>query len=95
MTDPRSGYPAQLRPQLTTPTHRVVADKSSSSRNGRLNNYTSNRWVRSQSGADLALIRSCSQPLSELQVKELCLKAREILVEEANIQWIDSPVTVG
>lgn len=37
---------------------------------------------------------SSSQPISEQQVKELCLKAREILVEEANIQWIDSPVTV-
>jgi hypothetical protein len=35
-----------------------------------------------------------SQPISEQQVKELCLKAREILVEEANIQWVDSPVTV-
>ncbi|CEQ39289.1 SPOSA6832_00786 [Sporobolomyces salmonicolor] len=34
-----------------------------------------------------------SQPIPEQQVKELCLKAREILVEEANIQWIDSPVT--
>lgn len=38
--------------------------------------------------------RACSQPISEQQVKDLCLKAREILVEEANIQWIDSPVTV-
>lgn len=38
---------------------------------------------------------SDSQTLTELQVKELCLKAREILVEEANIQWIDSPVTVS
>lgn len=37
----------------------------------------------------------CSQPISEQQVKELCLKAREILVEEANVQWIDSPVTVS
>jgi lysyl-tRNA synthetase class II len=33
--------------------------------------------------------------VSNQQVKDLCLKAREILVEEANIQWIDSPVTVS
>lgn len=39
--------------------------------------------------------RARSQPISEQQVKELCLKAREILVEEANVQWIDSPVTVS
>lgn len=32
--------------------------------------------------------------ISEAQVKDLCVKAREILVEEANVQWIDSPVTV-
>ncbi|GAA5871293.1 hypothetical protein JCM8547_007244 [Rhodosporidiobolus lusitaniae] len=38
-------------------------------------------------------LKNC-QPISEQQVKELCLKAREILVEEANIQWVDSPVTI-
>lgn len=38
-------------------------------------------------------LKDC-QPISEQQVKELCLKAREILVEEANVQWIDSPVTI-
>lgn len=45
-----------------------------------------------QTSADPAPLSS--QPISEQQVKELCLKAREILVEEANVQWIDSPVTV-
>jgi hypothetical protein len=34
------------------------------------------------------------EPISEEQVKRLCLKAREILMEEANVQHIDSPVTV-
>jgi serine/threonine-protein phosphatase 4 catalytic subunit len=28
-------------------------------------------------------------------VKQLCLQAREILVEEGNVQYVDSPVTVG
>ena len=28
-------------------------------------------------------------------MKALCAKAREILVEESNVQRVDSPVTVG
>lgn len=32
--------------------------------------------------------------ISELQVKALCAKAREILVEESNVQRVDAPVTV-
>lgn len=39
-------------------------------------------------------LRRCEY-ISEPQVKELCLKAREILIEEANVQWVDSPVTVS
>lgn len=38
-------------------------------------------------------LRRCEY-ISEPQVKELCLKAREILIEEANVQWVDSPVTI-
>ncbi len=34
-------------------------------------------------------------PISEEQVKRLCIKAREILVEESNVQVVDAPVTVG
>jgi len=34
------------------------------------------------------------EPISEEQVKRLCLKAREILIEEGNVQVVDSPVTV-
>nr|CAD7412358.1 unnamed protein product [Timema cristinae] len=32
--------------------------------------------------------------IKECQVKALCAKAREILVEESNVQRVDSPVTV-
>ncbi|KIY46493.1 Metallo-dependent phosphatase [Fistulina hepatica ATCC 64428] len=32
--------------------------------------------------------------ISEEEVKQLCLKAREILIEEGNVQTVDSPVTV-
>lgn len=28
-------------------------------------------------------------------MKELCLKAREILIEEGNVQYVDAPVTVS
>lgn len=31
----------------------------------------------------------------EAEVKALCAKAREILVEESNVQRVDSPVTVN
>lgn len=34
------------------------------------------------------------EPITEEQVKQLCLKAREILIEEANVQVVDAPVTV-
>ncbi|KAH7090068.1 serine/threonine specific protein phosphatase [Auriculariales sp. MPI-PUGE-AT-0066] len=34
------------------------------------------------------------EPISEAEVKQLCLKAREILLEEANVHYIDSPVTI-
>ncbi len=33
-------------------------------------------------------------PISEEQVKRLCIKAREILIEESNVQVVDAPVTV-
>jgi hypothetical protein len=35
------------------------------------------------------------ETISEPEVKQLCLQAREILVEEGNVQYVDSPVTVG
>lgn len=38
-------------------------------------------------------LKDC-QLITEQQVKQLCLQAREILVEESNVQYIDSPVTV-
>ncbi|CAF2028654.1 hypothetical protein Bca4012_080413 [Brassica carinata] len=34
------------------------------------------------------------EPLSESEVKSLCLKAMEILVEESNVQRVDAPVTL-
>ncbi|EWC48690.1 hypothetical protein DRE_01912 [Drechslerella stenobrocha 248] len=38
-------------------------------------------------------LRQC-RPIPELQVREICFKAREILIEEANVQIVDAPVTI-
>ncbi|XP_042750409.1 serine/threonine-protein phosphatase 4 catalytic subunit-like [Lagopus leucura] len=38
-------------------------------------------------------LRRC-ELIRESEVKALCAKAREILVEESNVQRVDSPVTV-
>lgn len=39
-------------------------------------------------------LRRC-EIIPEASVKELCQKAKEILMDEGNIQYVDSPVTVG
>ncbi|XP_014817355.1 PREDICTED: serine/threonine-protein phosphatase 4 catalytic subunit-like [Calidris pugnax] len=39
-------------------------------------------------------LRRC-ELIKESEVKALCAKAREILVEESNVQRVDSPVTVS
>ena len=39
-------------------------------------------------------LRRC-EVIKETEVKALCAKAREILVEESNVQRVDSPVTVS
>lgn len=39
-------------------------------------------------------LRRC-EIIKESEVKALCAKAREILIEESNVQKVDSPVTVS
>lgn len=53
--------------------------------------------LRKPNGLDNRQIEQLSrcEPISEEQVKRLCLKAREILIEEGNVQAVDSPVTVS
>ncbi|KAG6373891.1 hypothetical protein JVT61DRAFT_6044 [Boletus reticuloceps] len=48
----------------------------------------------SKSTSQIEQLTRC-EPISEEQVKRLCFKAREILIEEANVQPVDSPVTVS
>lgn len=43
------------------------------------------RWIEQ--------LKKCD-PLKEHEVKQLCQKALEVLVEESNVQRVDSPVTV-
>lgn len=38
-------------------------------------------------------LRRCEY-IKESEVKSLCAKAREILIEESNVQRVDAPVTV-
>jgi len=39
-------------------------------------------------------LRNC-EIIKESEVKALCAKAREILIEESNVQRVDAPVTVN
>ncbi|KAJ1510632.1 Serine/threonine-protein phosphatase 4 catalytic subunit [Coelomomyces lativittatus] len=41
----------------------------------------------------IELLRNC-QIIKESEVRDLCTKAREILVEESNVQKVDAPVTI-
>lgn len=41
----------------------------------------------------IAQLRAC-RPIPEPQVREICYKARELLIEEANVVTVDAPVTI-
>ena len=41
----------------------------------------------------IAQLRAC-KPIPEAQVRELCHKARELLIEEGNVVTVTAPVTV-
>ena len=41
----------------------------------------------------IAQLRAC-RPIPETQVRELCHKARELLIEEGNVVTVMAPVTV-
>lgn len=49
--------------------------------------------VMSDIDRDIEQLRRCEY-LSEAEVRLLCNKAKEILIEESNIQRVDAPVTV-
>ncbi|KAI0459290.1 hypothetical protein F5B21DRAFT_456206 [Xylaria acuta] len=41
----------------------------------------------------IAQLRAC-RPIPEAQVREVCHKARELLIEEGNVVTVTAPVTV-
>lgn len=42
----------------------------------------------------IAQLRAC-RPIPEAQVRELCHRARELLIEEGNVVTVSAPVTVA
>jgi hypothetical protein len=56
--------------------------------------FLRNRNVRGlQYPRAIQQLRAC-RPIPENQVRELCYKARELLIEEGNVVGVDAPVTV-
>jgi hypothetical protein len=59
-----------------------------------LNNNNQSLSSSSDLDRQIEQLRRC-EIIKESEVKSLCAKAREILVEESNVQRVDAPVTVG
>ncbi|KAJ2749968.1 phosphoprotein phosphatase PP4 catalytic subunit, partial [Coemansia nantahalensis] len=49
--------------------------------------------VQSDLDRQIEQLRRC-EIITENEVKELCCKAREIFIEESNVQRVDAPVTI-
>ena len=54
---------------------------------------TTNMAAASDLDRQIEELRNCRY-IKEAEVKALCAKAREILVEESNVQRVDAPVTI-
>ncbi len=52
-----------------------------------------NNHANTCSSRAIAQLRAC-RPIPEAQVRELCYKARELLIEEGNVVGVDAPVTI-
>lgn len=71
----------------------------SSRQNNKKNMITMNRGgnlanKNSDLDRQIALLKSC-ECIKESEVRDLCNMARDILLEESNIQNIQSPITVS
>jgi serine/threonine-protein phosphatase 4 catalytic subunit len=51
------------------------------------------RYKQCINDSQIELLRKC-ELITEAEVRDLCNKAREILIEESNVQRVDAPVTV-
>jgi hypothetical protein len=76
---------ALLNPVLTTAPHQWTTNMTASS----LTSASGNSCLDEQ----IERLKRCEY-LREGEVKALCLRAREILVDESNVQRVDAPVTV-
>jgi hypothetical protein len=76
---------AMLNPVLTTAPHQWTTNMTASS----LTSASGNSCLDEQ----IERLKRCEY-LREGEVKALCLRAREILVDESNVQRVDAPVTV-
>ena len=75
----------EQNPILTTPPSQWTTNLTASS----LTTVTGNSCLDEQ----IERLKRCEY-LREGEVKALCLRAREILVDESNVQRVDAPVTV-
>ncbi|TVT98309.1 hypothetical protein EJB05_44687, partial [Eragrostis curvula] len=67
--------------------HRAIPEAS-----GRREEAAAAAMGHSDLDRQIEQLKRC-EPLTEAEVKALCLKAMEILVEESNVQRVDAPVT--
>jgi hypothetical protein len=74
-----------MNPVLTTAPHQWTTNLTASS----LTAASGNSCLDEQ----IERLKRCEY-LREGEVKALCLRAREILVDESNVQRVDAPVTV-
>lgn len=84
---PQSGN--NINPVYTTPPHQWTTNMTASS----LTSSTNHISVSSCLDEQIERLKRCEY-LREGEVKALCLRAREILVDESNVQRVDAPVTV-
>jgi hypothetical protein len=77
---------AAVNPVLTTAPHQWTTNMTASS----LTAASGNSCLDEQ----IERLKRCEY-LREGEVKALCLRAREILVDESNVQRVDAPVTVS
>jgi hypothetical protein len=78
-----------INPVYTTPPHQWTTNMTASS----LTSSTNHMAVSSCLDEQIERLKRCEY-LREGEVKALCLRAREILVDESNVQRVDAPVTV-
>ncbi|KAF5949452.1 hypothetical protein HYC85_011445 [Camellia sinensis] len=78
---------------LYSPRKRGVVRETRERERERCNRGDQTKTKMSDLDSQIERLKKC-EPLKESEVKSLCLKAMEILVEESNVQRVDAPVTV-